>query len=196
MEVRKRRMQGSPTSVKPLDTHKTEGEVDDKKDNENYSIAELRGSFWLTRIVFIRSIGFIYFVAFLVALDQNGALLGSKGLLPVPLYLQHVRKHFGINSSNWTLFSNIPTLLWWVDDNDIDQALEIIAWCGLLLSAVVIVMGSSNVIISSLLWLLYHSLVNVGQRWYSFGEQFIMIGHHVAMVITQDGNHNYWRLVS
>lgn len=60
MEVRKRRMQGSPTSVKPLDTHKTEGEVDDKKDNENYSIAELRGSFWLTRIVFIRSLGFIY----------------------------------------------------------------------------------------------------------------------------------------
>lgn len=67
--------------------------------------------------------------------------------------------------NKWSLFSVIPTLLWWVSDDDIDQALDIIAWCGLLLSAVVIVTGSSNVIISSLLWLLYHSLVNVGQRW-------------------------------
>lgn len=68
-------------------------------------------------------------------------------------------------NSNWSLFSAVPTLLWWVDDDNIDLALDVIAWCGLILSAVVIVMGSSNVIISSLLWLLYHSLVNVGQRW-------------------------------
>ena len=71
----------------------------------------------------------------------------------------------GNAASNWSLFSAVLTLLWWVDDNDIDRALDVIAWCGLLLSAVTIVMGSCNVIISSSLWLLYHSLVNVGQRW-------------------------------
>ena len=125
--------------------------------------------------------GILLVVAFLVALNQNGALLGSKGLLPVPLYLRHVKQHLGISyyvtlcgyhgdiggnaASNWSLFSAIPTLLWWIDDKDIDRGLDVIAWCGLLLSAVTIVMGSCNVIISSLLWLLYHSLVNVGQRW-------------------------------
>ena len=79
-----------------------------------------------------------------------------------------VMLHIGGNAvSNWSLFSYIPTVLWWVNDDgdNIDQALDVIAWCGLSLSAVVMVMGSSNVIISSLLWLLYHSLVNVGQQW-------------------------------
>ena len=34
-------------------------------------------------------------VAFLVALNQNGPLLGSHGLLPVPLYLQRVKQQIG-----------------------------------------------------------------------------------------------------
>jgi len=69
-----------------------------------------------------------------------------------------------IGSDNrWSLFSNIPTLLWWCDD--VDRALDVVAVCGLVLSLSMIVMGSCNVIISSSLWLLYHSLVNVGQRW-------------------------------
>ena len=70
-----------------------------------------------------------------------------------------------IGGSKWSLFSAVPTVLWWVGDNDIDVVLDAIAWCGLMLSAVTIVMGSCNMIIYSLLWLLYHSLVNVGQRW-------------------------------
>ena len=60
MEVRKRRMQGSPINSKPLDTDDTAGKQDDKKKDEHYNITELRGSFWLTRIVFIRSLGFLY----------------------------------------------------------------------------------------------------------------------------------------
>lgn len=34
-----------------------------------------RGQFWLTRIVFLRCLGFIYLVAFLVALNDNEALV-------------------------------------------------------------------------------------------------------------------------
>ena len=60
MEVRKRRMQGSPSNSKPLDTDDAAGKEDDKKNDEHFSITELRGSFWLTRIVFIRSLGFLY----------------------------------------------------------------------------------------------------------------------------------------
>jgi len=47
-----------------------------------------------------------------------------------------------------------------------DMVLDVIAWCGLGLSSIMMLCGSCNVIISTLLWLLYHSLVNVGQRWY------------------------------
>ena len=57
MEVRKRRVQGSPINTQP---HKTDNKAQDKKRDDNYDVTELRGSFWLTRIVFIRSLGFVY----------------------------------------------------------------------------------------------------------------------------------------
>src|SRR2546428_7699857 len=45
---------------------------------------------WLTRLVIERALGVIYFVAFLVAVNQFRPLLGEKGLLPVPLFLSRV----------------------------------------------------------------------------------------------------------
>ena len=45
------------------------------------------------------------------------------------------------------------------------MALDCIACTGLALSAVLVVLGAGNVIIFTALWVLYHSLVNVGQRW-------------------------------
>lgn len=35
-------------------------------------------------------------MAFLVALQQNGELLGKNGLLPVHLYLNRLREHFKV----------------------------------------------------------------------------------------------------
>jgi hypothetical protein len=39
-------------------------------------------SYWLVRIATLHSLGFIYIVAFLVALHQNRALIGSEGITP------------------------------------------------------------------------------------------------------------------
>ena len=52
---------------------------------------DLRNTFWLTRVVFLRALAFIYFVAFLVALHQNKELIGDRGLLPVKLYLGQLK---------------------------------------------------------------------------------------------------------
>ena len=60
MEVRKRRMQGSPSNSKAIDADKVAGKEVNKKNDEHNNITELRGSFWLTRIVFIRSLGLLY----------------------------------------------------------------------------------------------------------------------------------------
>ena len=128
-----------------------------------------RNQHWLTRIVFLRCLAFVYSVAFLVALQQNAALLGSRGLLPVSLYLQHVRRQLGEDASNWYLFSRVHTLLWWAREEHIDLCLEAIAWSGIVLSGIVLILGAANIIIMTLLWLLYQSIVNVGQNWYSFG---------------------------
>lgn len=38
----------------------------------------LRGQYWLTRIVFLRCLGFVYAAAFFSALRDNGALVRSR----------------------------------------------------------------------------------------------------------------------
>lgn len=130
------------------------------------------GSYWLTRVAFVRALGFVYFVAFLVALNQNKALLGSRGLLPIYSYLKRLRVHYSFPanaSTSWELFSTAPTLFWWISEQYIDLVLDAVAYVGLALSAALVVLGAGNALIFAAAWVLYHSLVNVGQQWYSFG---------------------------
>lgn len=104
-------------------------------------------------------------MAFLVALHQNRALIGSDGLLPVDNLFQTLRKRAG---TDWLARLQIaPTLLWWTDQTPftIDDLLDYLSYAGLALAGTLVVFGSSNVIIMLLLWILYHSIVNVGQRW-------------------------------
>lgn len=62
-------------------------------------------------------------------------------------------------------FSAAPSLLWWVDPASLDIGLDALAWIGLALSGIVTVLGTGNAVIFGTLWILYHSIVNVGQRW-------------------------------
>ncbi|XP_054499780.2 lipase maturation factor 1 isoform X1 [Agelaius phoeniceus] len=126
------------------------------------------GTFWLTRIVLLRSIAFLYFVAFLVAFHQNKQLIGEKGLLPCKLYLQEVKKYFK-GKVGLDALSYAPTLIWFLDWSAMDSTLDCLALAGLAVAAFVLLTGCANMVLMSLLWLLYLSLVNVGQIWYSFG---------------------------
>ena len=46
--------------------------------------------YWVTRWLFQRALAVIYLVAFVVAVNQFRPLLGTRGLLPVPFFLQRV----------------------------------------------------------------------------------------------------------
>ncbi|KYO30816.1 lipase maturation factor 1 isoform B [Alligator mississippiensis] len=107
-------------------------------------------------------------VAFLVALHQNKQLIGEKGLLPCKLYLRDVKRYFK-GKINLDTVSYAPTILWFLDWSDMDSNLDCLAGLGIGISAFVLVTGCANMILMALLWLLYLSLVNVGQIWYSFG---------------------------
>ncbi|KAM6079590.1 lipase maturation factor 1 isoform 1-T1 [Theristicus caerulescens] len=126
------------------------------------------GTFWLTRIVLLRSIALLYFVAFLVAYHQNKQLIGEKGLLPCKLYLQNVKKYFK-GKINLDALSYAPTIIWFLDWSDMDSILDYLSLFGLATSAFVLVTGCANMVLMAVLWVLYLSLVNVGQIWYSFG---------------------------
>ncbi|KAL7642489.1 UNVERIFIED_CONTAM: hypothetical protein RMT77_007050 [Armadillidium vulgare] len=125
-------------------------------------------TYWLTRILFLRALSFIFFVAFLVAYNQNKELIGDGGLLPLKLYMKILKSHTG--DSWWEKIKIAPTLFWLKEPwTDVNLWLDSIALAGATLSALIFISGSSNIIFLFILWILYHSLVNVGQRWYSFG---------------------------
>lgn len=126
-----------------------------------------KNQYWLTRIVFLRSLGFVYAVAFLVALNQNKYLVGKQGLLPAQHYMERIKDMYkGVHSE--TLL-RVPTIMWLYEYVDVDTLLDCIASVGAVIALGIMVTGAANAVSLFLLWILYHSLVNVGQLWYSFG---------------------------
>jgi hypothetical protein len=116
--------------------------------------------YWLSRTVFLRAFGFIYAVAFGSLLTQLLPLLGSRGLLPVGFALEQQRAEYGAWAS-W----QVPTIFW------LDHSDTTLWWtcaAGLALSLVVMA-GRANAVIMFVLWALYLSFVDVGQRWFAFG---------------------------
>ena len=125
-------------------------------------------SYWLTRFMILRLLGAIYAIAFLVAIHQVVPLIGEHGLLPVDLFLQRVTEHFGSSGAG---FRRLPSLFWFIHG---DTALQTVAWIGFLLSCVVLA-GFANAIILAVLWILYMSLVHVGQEWYGYGWEIQLL---------------------
>uniref|UniRef100_A0A2K5DWR6 Lipase maturation factor n=2 Tax=Aotus nancymaae TaxID=37293 RepID=A0A2K5DWR6_AOTNA len=126
------------------------------------------GTFWLTRIVLLKALAFVYFVAFLVAFHQNKQLIGDRGLLPCRAYLRSVQQYFQ-GRVGWEALSYAPTVLWLMDWSDMNSNLDLLALLGLGISSFVLITGCANMLLMAALWGLYMSLVNVGQIWYSFG---------------------------
>lgn len=119
-------------------------------------------TYFLTRFVILRMLGFVYLVAFLITAHQVLPLIGHDGLLPADQFLQRVSSHFGSAS---VAFRRLPSLFWW---NISDVFMVSVAWVGVVLSAVVLC-GYANSILMVVLWGLYMSFVHIGQIWYSYG---------------------------
>lgn len=103
-------------------------------------------------------------VAFSVAYNQNKQLIGEHGLMPCKNYLNSVKRYVG-GKIGMAAFVYTPSILWLLDWSDMDANLDGIALAGMALSAFVLVTGMANMVIMGALWVLYHSLVNVGQLW-------------------------------
>ena len=108
----------------------------------------------------------IYLAGFLTALRQGKALLGSKGLLPVPAFLAE-RK-----------FRQCPTLFLWRYS---DRLMTAVSATGVALSVLGLLglLDRGPIWLSMGLWLtmwfLYLSIVNVGQRFYGFGWESMVL---------------------
>ena len=130
--------------------------------------AGARPTYWLTRFVILRLLGFVYFFAFLSLAQQVLPLIGSKGLLPAAAFLHRAEAHFG---SPDAAFAAIPSLFWL---HLSDRALVVLAWTGAALSLVVLA-GFANALLLALLWALYLSFVHIGQDWYAYGWEIQLL---------------------
>lgn len=120
----------------------------------------------LARLVLQRGIAAIYVIAFLGAALEFPALLGERGLLPVPRYLARVTRLPG------------PSLFRW---HFSDKFLRAVAFLGMALGlSVVLGLPQAGppwvpMLVFLALWLLYMSIVNIGQVFYGFGWEILLL---------------------
>ncbi|MCA9618060.1 MAG: lipase maturation factor family protein [Myxococcales bacterium] len=119
---------------------------------------------WLTRWLILRSLGVLYVVAFAILLAQQPGLLGPRGILPVGRYLALLQE-------NGQGFWDHPSLFWWSHDLRVMQGL---AGVGLLLGLAV-TLGIESGPVMLVLWLLYLSFVHVGQVFFGFGWEILLL---------------------
>lgn len=120
---------------------------------------------WLGRAVFQHGLAALYLLAFLASARQGPALLGSRGLTPVPAYLARttMRRSPSVFHLHWS-----------------DRFYALVCWTGVALSALTLVGITTrlplilSMLVWAVLWALYLSLVNVGQIWHSFGWESLL----------------------
>src|SRR5438876_2741242 len=128
----------------------------------------LGNSYWLTRFVILRLLGFVYAVAFLVAAQQLVPLVGEHGLTPANHFLASVETQLGSRNAGML---RVPTLFWLGIS---DHGMLMFAWAGFALSLVVLA-GYANAIILCILWEMYMSIVHIGQIWYGYGWEIQLL---------------------
>jgi hypothetical protein len=122
--------------------------------------------YWLGRLILERGTAVVYVVAFVAAARQFRALIGEHGLLPVPRYL--ARHSFIRTPSIFHLHYS-------------DRFFATFAWSGAALAAGMaagladVVPLGVTVLLWLLLWVAYLSVVNVGQTWYLFGWESLLL---------------------
>lgn len=122
--------------------------------------------YWLSRELFQRALAALYGVAFLTAALQFRALTGERGMLPVPRFVARVP--FRRSPSLFHLYYS-------------DRFFAAVAWAGCAVSAALLAgLGSVVSLWAAMLlwlvpWLLYLSIVNVGQTWYAFGWESLLL---------------------
>lgn len=125
--------------------------------------------FELTRFVILRGLGFVYSAAFLSLLWQVAPLVGERGLMPAS---RHVAQAIAAHGSRWAALLAEPNLFLFLSPSDV--ALQTLAALGVVLSLALMI-GVTHAAVPIVLWLLYRSFIAVGQLWYGYGWELLLV---------------------
>jgi hypothetical protein len=116
-------------------------------------------SFDLIAWLFLRGIGLIYLAAFVSFGVQALGLIGSHGILPLPVFLHAIRIHLG-SAGAWEF-----PMVFWFDASD--RTIEAVCWGGAALSLLLVfnILPRVNLVA---LYVLYLSLFYAGQVFMTF----------------------------
>ena len=136
------------------------------------------GFYLFARVALEKSVAGLFLIAFLNAVNQFNPLLGERGLLPVPLFVKRIA------------FRDSPSLFFFFPT---DRSFLTGAWSGVILSAVILSGAVDRYtwvlfFIWAAIWTLYLSFVNVGQVFYGFGWESILLeaGAYAAFLGASD----------
>src|SRR5579864_78075 len=115
---------------------------------------------------FLRALGAIYLIAFLSFEVQITGLVGERGILPAGVFLKMVQENLG--GGAWL---RVPTLFWMGSGN---LALKLACFAGAIAS-VAIVAGILRRFALVAAFVLYLSLVHIGQAFMSFQWDFLLL---------------------
>src|SRR4051794_2102490 len=121
---------------------------------------------WLSRLVVQRGTALVYLIAFAAARNQFPALLGERGLMPATRFVRAVP------------FKRSPSLF---HLGYSDRRLAAVAWGGMVISAAAVmgvldhVPAAAAIVAWLIMWVLYLSIVNVGQTFYGFGWESLLL---------------------
>ena len=118
----------------------------------------------LSRWIFLRALGVIYLVAFLSLWTQISGLIGHNGILPTDRFLSAIKQQCDAQGIGLERFHLVPTLCW-LDSSDGFLYLQCAAGTA---CAILLILGIAPVPCLTLLWLLYLSLVTIGQDFLGF----------------------------
>ncbi len=122
--------------------------------------------FALSRGLFLRLLGLVYFTAFVSLAPQLRGLVGADGLLPAADYLGRAYDLWGRDA-----WAQLPTLLWlWPGD----ALLLTLCGLGIALSAAAMI-GFAPIVVFPALWALYLSLTVAGQDFLSFQWDLLLL---------------------
>ncbi|MFJ8862250.1 lipase maturation factor family protein [Streptomyces sp. NPDC102451] len=135
--------------------------------------------YWLSRLIFQRALAVVYLVAFVAAALQFRALIGSRGMLPVPDLLRR---------TSWRAAPGLFRLHY------SDRFFALVAWTGAAVSVALLAGLDAYLPLGAAMalwavpWVLYLSIVQVGQVWYGFGWESLLLETGFLAVFLGNGD--------